>query len=361
MEISARLNEIGRLMYFWNWELRKIAYRDSRMLDLYYLGRREKRQQALAILGLDREVRQDREREIKSPTRLVISEFPTFGSLCVPKYLSTIVPLGRSLDEITASYDPKLRKLVRKGKASYTVRKVSHGVEIDSIEREMLKPYATARHNDSASQLDPGTVRKLAQGESGSLDVVYLGDEAVACQLGCMFTRSGERFWSLVRCGFPEHIFSDKKRLKEANAMTSYLSIEKALEAGFDYCDLGISLAQPDGGLLQWKRGRKGQLDTLGNHGYLYVRVADHDKPRFFWESPLFSVKSGKLSLHLGIPHGLSDDDITSRYSEMGFDGLTCVFLYCEQPISASLLDRFNSLYSTTHKSPSVETVLTAN
>jgi hypothetical protein len=358
-EFSARLKEIGRLMRFWNWEFKKIAYRDNRMLDVYYIGRREKRQQALAILGLDRDVKVDPKEGIRSPARLIISEIPAPGALRVPRTLSTVVPLGRSMDEITAAYDPKLRKLVRKNRAIYSIRNVDQSADIDSIDREMLQPYATARHSDGAAQLDLGTVHKLARPEFGSLDVVYVDDEAVACQLGCMFTRSGKRFWSLVRCGFPQKIFSDNKRLKEANAMTSYLSLEKALEKGCDYCDLGISLAQPDGGLLQWKRSRKGQLDLLGNYSYLHIHVADNDKATLFWQSPLFSIKSGNLVLHLGIPCGPSDDEVTSRYSEMGFDGLTSVFLYCERPISENLLNRLKCLYSTARQSPSVEAILT--
>jgi hypothetical protein len=135
---------------------------------------------------------------------------------------------------------------------------VMDNTDIDRIDRDMLKPYATARHDDGAIQLEPDAVRKMAHPQIGRLDVVYLGDEAVACHLGCMFIRAGKRFWSTVRFGYPEAIFSDHKRLREANSITTYLALEWALENGFDYYNIGISLGRPDSGLLQWKRRRKG-------------------------------------------------------------------------------------------------------
>ncbi|MES2182644.1 MAG: hypothetical protein V4493_11160 [Pseudomonadota bacterium] len=277
----------------------------------------------------------------------------------MPQTLSTVVPLRRPLSEITASYDANLRRL-RNLRANFSTRQVLAAADIDHIDQAMLRPYATARHDNSAVQIERNNVHKFAQPQFGRLDVVYLGDEAVACNLGRGFMRTGKRYWSSFRFGYPQAVFSDRKRLNEVNAINTYLALEWAIGNGFDYYDLGMSLACPDGGLLHWKRRRKGVLDTLGNHGYFYVRLPRKGTAQFLWNAPLFAVEYGKLTLHLGIPDGKSDEDILTRYREMGFSGLTKVYLHCQQPISESLVERFRSIYAL-QKSPPKIVSITSN
>jgi hypothetical protein len=312
----------------------------------------------MAILGVDGVACAPETGKNISSQTIIVSEVPSPGALRVPHCLNTIVMLGRPLEEIIAGYDSELRRLIRKRRSNYSIRNELNDAEIDRIDVEMLKPYATARHDDSAVQLETDTVQKLAQPEFGRLDVVNLDDKPVACHLGCSFIRSGKRYWSTVRFGYPETVFSDRKLLREANSMTTYLALEWALDNGFDYYSIGISLGRPDGGLLQWKRRRKGALDTIGNHGYFYVRLPKVGVAQFLWDAPLFALKHGKLTLHLGIPDGPGEEEIMNRYREMGYSGLATVFLYSKQPPNEIILEKFRNLYSHQNNATTVESIL---
>ena len=90
------------------------------------------------------------------------------------------------------------------------------------------------------------------------------------------------------------------------------MALEWAIENGFDYYDIGTCLARPDDGLLEWKRRRGGDVDTLGNNGYLFVRLPKVGIAQFLWETPLFAVEGKELTLHLGLPDGPSDEEIAS-------------------------------------------------
>src|SRR5690606_24512746 len=107
----------------------------------------------------------------------------------------------------------------------------------------------------------------------GRLDLITLGDEVIGCHLGCEVARGGKRYWSTLRFGYCEAVFSDARKLREVNSITTFMALEWALEQGFDYYDIGLCLARPDDGLLKWKRRRGGDIDSLGNHAYLFVRL----------------------------------------------------------------------------------------
>jgi hypothetical protein len=357
-ETAAYIAELRSRACLWRWEFAELPHRDDRLYNILYAGRKEKRKQAMALLGIDGIARTHGIGKNISPQTVFVSEVPIPGALRVPHCLNTVVTLGRPLEEIIAGYDSELRRLIRKQRSNYSIRNELNDAEIDRINIEMLKPYASARHDDSAVQLETDTVQKLAQPEFGRLDVVRMGDKPVACHLGCSFIRSGKRYWSTVRFGYPETVFSDRKLLREANSMTTYLALEWAHNNGFDCYSIGISLGRPDGGLLQWKRRRKGALDTIGNHGYFYVRLPKVGVAQFLWDAPLFAIMHGKLTLHLGIPDGPGDEEIMSRYREMGYSGLSTVFLYCKQPQSEIVLEKIRSLYSLQNNATTVESIL---
>jgi hypothetical protein len=179
----------------------------------------------------------------------------------------------------------------------------------------------------------------------------------VACHLGCVITRAGKRYWSTIRFGYPEAVFSDTKRLRETNSITTYLALEWALENNFDYYDIGTCLGSPDDGLLQWKRRRGGALDTMGNHGYFHVRLPRVGAAQFLWDAPLFAVERHNLTLHLGLPDGPNDDEIVSRYREMGFGGLFKIYLHCAKPPSECILETLRSLYRHQKSPPILESI----
>ena len=110
----------------------------------------------------------------------------------------------------------------------------------------------TAQTGRLAHQIELGEVRTIAQ-KVGRLDLVLLGDEVVACNLGCEFAGERKRYWSTIRFGYPKEAFSNSKQLSETNAISFYLALEWAVKNNFDYYDLGICLGRPEDTLLQWK------------------------------------------------------------------------------------------------------------
>lgn len=283
-----------------------------------------------------------------------VSEMPIPGALRVPWFLRAIVPLGRPIDEITAGYDGELRRSIRKHRARYRMQQVLNDTDIDLAEREMLQPYASARNGSATVQIAPGEVRKTAL-KYGRLDLVLCEDKVVACHLGITITRAGKRYWSTVRFGYPEAVFSDPKRLRETNSITTFLALEWAIENGFDYYDIGTCLGSPDDGLLRWKRRRGGAVDTMGNHGFFHVRLPSVGAAQFLWDAPLFAVERKNMTLHLGLPDGPSDDEVAIRYREMGFGGLFKVYLHCARPPGDHLLETLRNLYTHQKSPPIVE------
>ncbi|MGE5137852.1 MAG: GNAT family N-acetyltransferase [Rudaea sp.] len=354
---ATRLGELRSLACLWQWELARLPRGGGGPLDILYLGRKAKRRQAMAALGFDSGPGEDDGSRMSGRQRVVISELPIPGALRVPLYVNTAVPLGRPLEEITASYDRRLQQLIRKHRPNYTVRRAVEAAEIDQIDRDMLKSFAAARHGDRALQMPSRDVRAMAQAEWGRLDVVCSGDEAVACQLGCTEVRAGKRYWNVLYFGCPEAVLSDRKRFGQANAMADYLGLEWAIENGFDYYDLGLSPGRPDSGSLQWKKHRRAVLEPARTYGNFYVLLPKAGVARLLWNAPLFSLQHGNLVLHLGIPDGHSDEEIVARYREMGFGGLSNVYLHCERPLDGNVLGEIRALYEDQEAPPLVETV----
>ena len=224
--------------------------------------------------------------------------------------------------------------------------------DIDRADLEMLQPYARARHGSSANLRAPEMVRRFAL-ELGRLDLVLLGDEVMACLLGIESIRAGKRYWLIDRYGYPEVVFSDPKRLRETNSINNHIALEWAINNRFDYFDMGLCFARPDDGLLQWKKRRGAELNTIGlkGHGHFHVRLPKEGTAQFLCDTPLFAIERNKLTLHLGLPEMLSDDEFLIRYRQMGFMGLFKVYLHCARQPSKLLLEKFCSFYL--HQKPS--------
>lgn len=342
---------------FWRWEIVRLRLHEDSPFDILYVGRKAQREFVKKLLGANPEVLDGKLSVDKSRRAVLVSEMPALGALRVPQYLSAVVPLGRSLEEITARYNTELRRNLRKNRLRYRMKQALNDDEIESADREMLQPYAQARHGAAASQIESHEVQRVAK-NSGRLDLVLLEDEVVACHLGCVINRGGRRYWSTIRFGYPDAVFSDAKKLREINSITTFMALEWAIENGFDYYDIGTCLARPDDGLLEWKRRRGGDVDTLGNHGYLYVRLPKVGAAQFLWETPLFAVEGKKLTLHLGLPEGQSDDEVANRYREMGFGGLSKIYLYCARKPQEQLLETLRGRYNHLKVPPVIESVI---
>lgn len=345
---------------FWRWEIARFKLQNESPYEILYIGRKQQRAMAKLLIGgkslANDEVADDTPEPRASNHVVVVSEMPSSGALYVPFYLSAVVPLGRPIEDITAKYDSELRRNIRKNRPLYQMRQALTDEEIERADREMLRPYATARQGIHAAQFDTQEVMRIAK-TVGRLDLIMQGDEVVACHLGCVITRDGKRYWSTLRFGYCEAVFSDAKRLREVNSITTFMALEWAIENGFDYYDIGLCVARPDDGLLKWKRRRGGDVDSLGNHAYMFVRLPKAGRAKFLWETPLFAVEGKKLTLHIGLPDGPSDEEVAKRYHEMVFGGLHKVYLHCAKSSGESFLETLRSRYANLQPPPIVERI----
>jgi Acetyltransferase (GNAT) domain len=352
------LKELSRLARLWDWEIARLPYRNDSPFDILYIGRKARRQWVSIRLRADGNFNST-QRVLQSGPQVLVSEMPIPGALRVPWFLSSAVSLGRPIEEIMAGYDSELRRSLRKQRPLYRLQQALRDAEIERADREMLQPYAKARHGGTAAHFPPDAVRRLAK-RLGRLDLVLLGDEVVACHLGKEFIHANKRYWSTLRFGYPEAVYSDPKRLREINSINTHLALEWAINNGFDYYDIGDSTAQPDNGLLQWKRRRGSNLITMSGSeysGHFYIRPPSANTAKFFWDAPLFVVERNKLTLHLGLPDGPTDDDVAKRYREMGFGGLFKVYLHHARPPGEHLLNNLRGLYAHQKTPPVVEII----
>jgi hypothetical protein len=350
------LREQMNRVCLWKWEIAKLPQPASGQHDIVYIGRKSQRDLARALLLGNRDIETNAQHTGSPDRRAVISELPLPGSLCVPSMLSSIVPLDRPIEEITANFHSQLRRDLHKHRTKYRLQQALDDGEIEQADREMLRPYAIARHGAVANQIELDEVKRLAQ-KYGRLDLLLFGDEVVGCQQGFGFAREGKRYWSTNRCGYPESVFSDHKRLRDFNAFNIHLAMEWALENGFDYYDIGLSLGRPGDGLLEWKRRRGGELDTLGNSLYFHLCLPRAGAAQFLWDAPVFAVEHGKLTLHLGLPLGLGDEEVVNRYREMAFGGLFRVYLHSVTPPAEHISEMLRGLYAQQKSPPVVEVI----
>lgn len=349
--IALLREQVSRAL-LWNWEVARLTQSEDSRYQIVYIGRRTRRDLVIALLNANRNITISKKKESDSDRKVIVSEMPFPGSLSLPPYLNSVVPLTKPIEKITSNFHGQLRRYLKNNRTRYRLQQVVDGADIERIDNEMLRPYANARHGGGAAQVDIDDIKRLVQ-NSGRLDLLLLGETAVGCQLGCMFTRAGKRYWSVIRCGYPEAVYSDPKQLKDTNSMNIHLGLEWAGENGFDYYDMGMALGRPGDGLLEWKRRRGGELDTMANPGYIYIQLPRVGVAGFLWVAPLFAVEHHKLVLHLGFPEDISDEEIMSRYSEMGFGGLSKVCLHCDKLPNDRLVEFFRGLYEH-QKSPPV-------
>ncbi len=359
--LASKVRELLARACFWRWEVARFRLQQESPYEIVYIGRRQQREMAkLLIAGKgpgSAAIIDSASATAAAKHVVVVSEMPSAGALSVPHYLSAVVPLGRSLEDITARYDSELRRSIRKHRPLYQMRLARSDDEIAMADRDLLRPYASARQGIHAAQFPSAEVFRIAKGV-GRLDLITLGDEVIGCHLGCEVVRGGKRYWSTLRFGYCQAVFSDARRLREVNSITTFMALEWALEQGFDYYDIGLCLARPDDGLLKWKRRRGGDIDALGNHAYLFVRLPRTGTAKFLWDTPMFAVEGDKLTLHLGLPEGPSDDEVASRYQEMVFGGLHKIYCYGGSRAGESFLENLRQRYANLQSPPTLERVM---
>ncbi|USS53617.1 GNAT family N-acetyltransferase [Pseudomonas kermanshahensis] len=358
--LASQVREVLGRACFWRWEVARFRLQQESPYEILYIGRKQQREMAKLLIGGKAPGNAPVAASSAAPDAsnhvVVVSEMPTTGALSVPHYLSAVVPLGRALDDITARYDSELRRSIRKNRPLYQMRQALSDEEIAMADSQLLRPYATARQGIHAAQFPTDDVFRIAK-SVGRLDLITLGDEVIGCHLGCEVTRGGKRYWSTLRFGYSEAVFSDAKKLREVNSITTFMALEWALQHGFDYYDIGLCLARPDDGLLKWKRRRGGDIDSLGNHAYLFVRLPKTGTAKFLWETPMFAVEGDKLTLHLGLPDGPSDEEVASRYHEMVFGGLHKIYLYGDKRSGESFIETLRTRYANLQSPPTMERI----
>jgi hypothetical protein len=340
----------------WNWEIARLTRHGDSPYGITFIGRKTQRALVKSLLAVNREIDISPSREYESDRSVFVSEMPFPGAMCVPSYLGSIVPLARSIEEITANYHSQLRRELKKHRPRYRLQQVLDSAEIERVDREMLRPYATARHGIGAAHIGLNEVKRMAQ-DYGRLDLLLMNEVEVGCQLGHTITRAGKRYWSTNRCGYPAPVYSDPKRLRETNAMNIHLALEWAIQNDFDYYDLGVALGRPGDGLLEWKRRLGGELDTMDHRVYFHVRLPKVGAAKFLWDAPLFAVEGRKLTLHLGLPDEPNDEEVANRYREMGYRGLFKVHLHCAKPPGDHLFETLRSYYAHQKSPPIVEII----
>ncbi|WP_085623180.1 MULTISPECIES: hypothetical protein [unclassified Pseudomonas] len=359
--LASKVLEAMARACFWRWEVARFRLQQESPYEFVYIGRKQQREMAKLLIGGKGQGNAaviDSASATMAPDHVVVvSEIPTSGALSVPHYLSAVVPLGRSLEDITARYDSELRRSIRKNRPLYQMRQASSDDEIAMADRDLLRPYASARQGIHAAQFPTAEVFRIAKGV-GRLDLITLGDEVIGCHLGCEVVRAGKRYWSTLRFGYCEAVFTDARKLREVNSITTFMAMEWALQQGFDYYDIGLCLARPDDGLLKWKRRRGGDIDSLGNHACLFVRLPSTGTAKFLWDTPMFAIEGGKLTLHLGLPEGPSDEEVASRYQEMVFGGLHKIYFYGGNGTGEPFVESLRRRYANLQSPPTMERVM---
>lgn len=342
-----------RRLAFWNWRLTRLPRGRDADLDVYHVGSQDGRIFAADLLAKPRDTAPP-----TAPARATawITDFPMPGAFCVPRYVSTVVPLDRTLEQYLAGLDSELRRRIRKQLPITRVERATDPAQIEFAEQQMLRPYAAARRGEGAIQLGPGEVQRLAR--IGRLDIVYLDGEPVSCNLGTPVMRGGKRYWTALRYGFTAPVFNDRKRWGEVNALNNFMLMKWSTESGFDYYDIGYAAARPEDGLLQWKKRQGGVLGRLHNYEYSYLKVPRAYLVDTLWATPLFAIEGGGLVLHLGAPHGQDDEALFSRWKHMAFEGLRAVRLYAPSQPTDAFLGRLTKLYSSLAQMPALHVMV---
>ncbi|MDO8989408.1 MAG: GNAT family N-acetyltransferase [Sideroxyarcus sp.] len=358
-ESAAWLREQLDRACLWRWEIVRLPQRHGSPHEIVYVGRKAHRVELANTLPTISGVFDTNQANATQSSQTVfVSEMPIPGALCVPQFLNTIIPLGRPIEAILAEYDDKLHRSLLKQRLRYHLRQARSTEEVDQAYRDMLHPFAAARHGNSAVQRSSEAVRRSALGY-GRLDFLLSEDEVVGCMLGNESVRKGKRYWVTDRCGYPEAVYTDLKRFGEINSINHHLAIEHAIENGFDYCELGRCFANPDNGLLQHKRHRGAKLDMIGlrGYGYFHIRLPRVGAAQFLWDTPLFAVENRKLTLHLGLPDGIDDEEFSKRYRQMGFGGLFKIYLHCARVLGERVPATLHDLYCHQNPPPIVKTI----
>lgn len=170
--LASKLREGLARACFWRWEVARFRLQQESPYEIVYVGRKQQREMAkLLIAGKGQAstaIIDSTSATTAADHVVLVSEMPTTGALSVPHYLSAVVPLGRPLEAITARYDSELRRSIRKHRPLYRMRQALTDEEIAMADRDLLRPYASARQGIHAAQFPTPEVFRIARASAGS-------------------------------------------------------------------------------------------------------------------------------------------------------------------------------------------------
>lgn len=351
-ELKARICTFFASANLGQWKTFVFPFKEANTTMVQYYGRQDYLPILKSLLGVsDVDYQQVEVLAIKD--KVYVYGFPVPNTLRIPHCLSTLVSLDKPVEEILAGYSKSLRRSILKQAPKFHYEEVTVEAVIDNIDKTMLRPYAIARNGIGANQVPIRVVKDLALSHYGRLDILYEGDKIVGCHLGNSYIRRGKRYWHVNRFGYIEDVYSNHIHLQDVNSVNLHLALLTAIENGYDYCDYGFSLARPGGGLIEWKRRRKGFLAKASADSF-YLKVPKNGAAQFFWDCPLFSLEGKKINLHLGIPENKTDEELLARYREMSYDGLTKVYLMCVVQPSEAFIELIKNLYKELRFQPEI-------
>ena len=313
----------------WRWRL---ALMPAKHGGTVFLGRERCAGEAAALLDLGAVARTGARAALgalRSGRSAVVSEAYVPGALRVPRQVRVVFP--------THSGRMRLSSRRRALASEHRVRQAAGDAEVEHVHQEFLVPFALNRHGTGAAQLTLSTVRGLA--EHGRLDILLHGNDPVGAHLGFASVQGGKRYWVGCRVGYPRQVYEDSRRLADHNAINFFLQFRHAEDAGFDFYDMGESLARPEGGLLQFKKRMGGVVATCARHNCFWVRPPQGEAPQMLWDAPLFGLERRGLVLNVGLPDGLREGEAVERYRDLAFDGLAAVRLHATTQVSTGTLD----------------------
>ena len=337
-----RFKELVRLARFWSWQFKRLPNCKSVNIAFNYWGRKSERAGAINFLGLDDSIKID---ALIKPS-VIVSEFPIPGATCLPLHLSTVIQLeNRTLEDILMGFQKEKRRLINSQASNYKLKKVTTIKEVMRLDLEMLRPFANARYGRGAYNFPLQQLIDMTF-NTGHFYLLLHENKEVGCFIGHFSIRNKKRYWQVDRLGFPEIIFSNMQHYREKNVMVFYLQIEWTITNGFEYFDMGANCAFTEAGVVHHKRTYGGQLSTMGNYSYLYLKLPSAYAAKFYWGKPLLALEGKAIVLHLGLPNGVNDSELLNRYKLLNFGGLTKVYLHNESQFRESAVEVIRNIFS---------------
>ncbi|HEX9619692.1 MAG TPA: hypothetical protein VF989_06140 [Polyangiaceae bacterium] len=339
----ARAKDVASAACLWEWQ---VARFELDGFDVLYLGRAEERWRALLLFLEDGEPALSGSLALANTGRptVTVTDALAPNAFRVPSELTSLVHLGESPETVAARLDGELRRRIRRlSEQNYRLLELSDPSGIARLNETMFVPFTMARHPKHGR---PHSLEELTRfRDFGNVFVLMKGDEEVGAQVGYSYERHGTRRWMTERFGYPERIFSNKKRLAETNAINIQLACDYAGQTRHDHYDLGASPASPNGGLLRFKRRRRAVLEPTPLAIDFHVTIPGPQRAQVLGRAPLFSLHGDRITLNVGVRECESDSTLLSRFEEWGYGGIERVLLWTERDVAPGVLAELREHY----------------